>query len=137
MGYRTLAGEFCTTNREFSDLWCLLNTLIQSCILMRESLLFLTFFPWNITCICSVYMSAGFILEIDQWGSNGPPSLIFEGPFSRNGAPNPKKLSAFWDFWHSTWVTLAGCFAAILEHSGQLKKPGLKLLHIPDVCLVK
>ena len=28
---------------------------------------------------------AGFILEIDQWGSNGPPSVILGGPFSRKG----------------------------------------------------
>ena len=55
---------------------------------MRESLLFLTFSPWNIICIHSVDMWAGFILEIGHWswGSNGPPSLIFEDPFSRNGA---------------------------------------------------
>ena len=28
---------------------------------------------------------AGFILEIDQWGSNRPPSVILGGPFSRKG----------------------------------------------------
>ena len=33
--------------------------------------------------------------------------------------------------WHSTWVGLAGRFAAILQHSGQLKKPGFELLHSP------
>ena len=27
IGYRTLAGEFRVTNREFSDLQCLMNTL--------------------------------------------------------------------------------------------------------------
>ena len=91
IGYQTWAGEFCVTNREFSGLRCLLNTLIQSRILMRETSLFLTFSPWNIICIRSVYMWAGSILEIGQWGSNGPPSLIFDkkgGP--RKGAPNPK-----------------------------------------------
>ena len=30
---------------------------------------------------------AGFILEIDQWGSNGLPSVILGGPFSRKGVP--------------------------------------------------
>ena len=49
-------------------------------------------------------------------------------------APNPKKLSAFWDFWHSIWVGLSRCFATILEHSGQLKTPGLELLQNPG-CL--
>ena len=33
--------------------------------------------------------------------------------------------------WHPTRVGLAGRFAAILEHSGQLKKPGFELLHSP------
>ena len=35
-------------------------------------------------------------------------------------------MSAFLDFCHSTLAGLAGHFAAILEHSGQLKKPGLE-----------
>ena len=30
---------------------------------------------------------AGFILKIGQWGSNGPPSVILGGPFSRKGVP--------------------------------------------------
>ena len=39
-------------------------------------------------------LTAGFILEIDQWESNGLPSVILGGPFSkkrgtRKGAPNP------------------------------------------------
>ena len=33
--------------------------------------------------------------------------------------------------WHPTRVGLAGRFAAILEHSGQLKKPEFELLHSP------
>ena len=33
--------------------------------------------------------------------------------------------------WHPTRVGLTGRFAAILEHSGQLKKPGFELLHSP------
>ena len=36
-----------------------------------------------------------------------------------------------WCEWHPTRVGLAGRFAAILEHSGQLKKPGFELLHSP------
>ena len=28
---------------------------------------------------------AGFILEIGQWGSNGPPPVILGGPFSGKG----------------------------------------------------
>ena len=30
---------------------------------------------------------AGLILKIGQWGSNGPPSVILGGPFSRKGVP--------------------------------------------------
>ena len=70
-----------------------------------------------------------------KWG----PFCNFRGPLfkkggPRKGEPNPKKLKklgAFWDVWHSTWVGLVGRFAAILEHSGQLKKPGLEFLHNP------
>ena len=36
--------------------------------------------------------------------------------------------------WHPTWVGLAGRFAVILEHSGQLKKPVLELPQNPG-CL--
>ena len=64
---------------------------------------------------------AGFILEIGQWGSNGPPSVILGAPFSRKGVP--QKVIKLTD-------GLARCFAAILEHSGQLEKPGLELLQI-------
>ena len=43
------------------------------------------------------------------------------GPFSRKGVPQKEiKLTD----------GLARCFAAILEHSGQLKKPGLELLQV-------
>ena len=55
----------------------------------------------------------------------------FRGPFFKNkgvlrwiglfGTKSRQKLSAFWDFWHRR-------LAAILEHYGQLKKPGLELL---------
>ena len=70
----------------------------------------------------------GFILEVGQLGSNG-----FKGP--RKGHQiQKKKLSVFWDLWHSTWVRLAGRCATILEYSGQLKKPGLELLQNPG-CL--
>ena len=62
---------------------------------------------------------AGFILEIGQCGSNGPPSVILGCPFSRKGVP--QKVIKLTD-------GLARCFAAILEHSGELKKPGLELL---------
>ena len=27
IGYRMLAGEFCVVNEDFSNLWCLMNTL--------------------------------------------------------------------------------------------------------------
>ena len=82
----------------------------------------------------------GFILEVGQLGSNGFPSVILGSPFSRNGVQErgtkskKKKMSVFWDLWHSTWVRLAGRCAAILEYSGQLKKPGLELLQNPG-CL--
>ena len=77
-----------------------------------------------------------------QLGSNGFPAVILGSPFSRNGVqergtkspPPKKKLSVFYDLWHSTWVRLAGRCAAILEYSGQLKKPGLELLQNPG-CL--
>ena len=87
-------------------------------------------------------LTAGFILEIGQWESNGLPSVILGGPFSKKGVQERGDQiqihSAFWDFWHSTWVGLVGRFAAILEHSGQLRKPRLQLYRrIPDVCLVK
>ena len=36
--------------------------------------------------------------------------------------------------WYPTWIGLARRFAAILEHSGRLKKPGHELLHNPG-CL--
>ena len=51
----------------------------------------------------------GFILEIGQWRSNGPPSVIFGGSFSRKGVP--QKVLKLTD-------GLAGRFPAILEHSG-------------------
>ena len=44
--------------------------------------------------------NAGFILEIGQWGSNGPPSLILGGPFSRkgvHGSDSPNALPPFWN----------------------------------------
>ena len=88
-------------------------------------------------------LTAGFILEIGQWESNGLPSVILGGPFSKKKGVQERGHqiqihSAFWDFWHSTWVGLVGRFAAILEHSGQLRKPRLQLYRrIPDVCLVK
>ena len=71
----------------------------------------------------------GFILEVGQLGSNG-----FKGPRKGHQIQKKKKLSVFWDLWHSTWVRLAGRCAAILEYSGRLKKPGLELLQNPG-CL--
>ena len=70
------------------------------------------------------------------------PCCNFREPFFKKRGPRkghqirppPKKLSVFYDLWHSTWVRLAGRCAAILEYSGQLKKPGLELLQNPG-CL--
>lgn len=45
----------------------------------------------------------------------------FRGPFFKKGVP--QKVIKLTD-------GLATCFAAILEYSGQLKKPGLELLQI-------
>ena len=75
---------------------------------------------------------AEYILEIGQWGSNRPPSVILGDPFSKNGVQereSPKR--------YSTWVGLAGRFAAILEHSWQMKKPGLELLQNPGCLYVE
>ena len=40
-------------------------------------------------CMCSqfvyTYTCPGFFLEIGQWGSSGPPSVILGGPFLRKG----------------------------------------------------
>ena len=50
----------------------------------------------------------------------------FRGPFFKKGGPRkgfPQKVIKLTD-------GLARCFDAILEHSGQLKKPGLDLLQI-------
>ena len=47
------------------------------------------------------------------------PICNFKGPFFKKGGP---------------WVGLAGRFAAILKHSGQLKKTGLELMQNPG-CL--
>ena len=44
---------------------------------------------------------AEFILEIGQWGSNGPPFVILGGPFSKKGVQERIKR-------YSTWVGLAG-----------------------------
>ena len=52
------------------------------------------------------------------------PFCNFWEPFSKKGGPQR----------YSTWVGLAGRFAVILEHSGQLKKPRLELLQNPG-CL--
>ena len=70
---------------------------------------------------------AEFILEIGQWGANGPPFVILGGPFSKKGVQERIKR-------YSTWVGLAGRFVAILEHFWQLKMPGLELLQNPG-CL--
>ena len=43
--------------------------------------------------IPSSVLHTGFILEISQWGSNGPPSVILGDPFSRKGIP--KKVFEF------------------------------------------
>ena len=54
------------------------------------------------------------------------PFCNFRGPFFKKGGPrkgSPQKVIKLTD-------GLAGCFDAILEHSGQLKKPGLELLQI-------
>ena len=60
----------------------------------------------------------------------GPPSVILGDHFPRRGvqARAPPKR-------YSTGVGLGGRFTTILEHSGQLKKPGLKLLQINPRCL--
>ena len=55
------------------------------------------------------------------------PRCNFRGPFSRKGVPQKVFELIGTD-------GLAGRFAAILEHSGQLKKPGLELLQNPG-CL--
>ena len=63
-----------------------------------------------------------------------PTLLILGEPFSRNEvqpgylAPNPKKLSAFWDL---TWVKTVGHSAAILKHSWPQKKPGFEIVQNP------
>ena len=41
--------------------------------------------PRTSKLIRSDLLTARFILEIGQWGSNGPPSVILGGPFSRKG----------------------------------------------------
>ena len=51
--------------------------------------------PRTSKLIRSDVLTARFILEIGHWGSNGSPSVILGGPFSRKGAPNPNTLSAF------------------------------------------
>ena len=70
----------------------------------------------------------GFIPEIGQWGSNGPPSVILGGHISRKGGPRKGVLQKVFDsldalvpFWN-------------ILISGQLKKPGLELLQNPG-CL--
>ena len=55
------------------------------------------------------------------------PFVILGGPFSKKGVQERIKR-------YSTWVGLAGRFVAILEHSWQLKMPGLELLVNPG-CL--
>ena len=41
---------------------------------------------WRFNHVYAISLySSGFILEIGQWGSNGPPSVILGGLFSRKG----------------------------------------------------
>ena len=85
---------------------------------------------------------AGFILKIGQWGWNGPPSVILGGPFfkkgvSRMGVQERGSPKGIWTYWCRLFhgkTNLYWRVAAILEHSGQLKKPGFELLQNPG-CL--
>ena len=53
--------------------------------------------------------------SLSKGKSNGAAFCNLRGPFFKKGGP-PKGII-------STWVAFAGCFATILEHSGQLKNP--------------
>ena len=96
---------------------------------------------WNIFALFTELWTArrlnfptvtGFILEIGQWASNGPPSVISGGPFSRKGirergppkgilpgSDSPDALPPFWNI------------------LGNWKSLGSNYWRIPDVCLVK
>ena len=58
------------------------------------------------------------------------PSVILGGPFSKRGGGGSRKGSPkrYWYRLFCEKTNVYWCFAAILEHSGQLKKPGLKWL---------
>ena len=47
LGYRTLAGEFCVVNREFSNLWCPMNTLQRALFLLDFDRFLHTIVKWN------------------------------------------------------------------------------------------
>ena len=65
----------------------------------------------------SIYQ-VGFFLEIDQWGSNGPSSVILGGPFSWKGVPKkvfeligtdcPIRKRTFIDALPQFWATEKG-----------------------------
>ena len=98
---------------------------------------------------------AGLILKIGQWGSNGPPFVILGGLFNlvprvthflrekrwgrgwgfffKKGG-SPKGIRTYWCRLFHGKTNLYWRVAAILEHSGQLKKPGFELLQNPG-CL--
>ena len=58
---------------------------------------------------------AEFILEIGQWGSNGPPSVILGDPFSKKGGPR-KELSQKVFYMGRTRRTLCRHFGTFLAN---------------------
>ena len=59
----------------------------------------------------------GFIPEIGQWGSNGPPSVILGGHFSKKGVQERYLIhQTLCRYFETFWAT---------------EKPGLKLLRNP------
>ena len=56
---------------------------LLTCSLMAESINL----GFSSTLIIPNITKTGFILAIGQWGSNGPPSVIWGDPFSRKGGP--------------------------------------------------
>ena len=78
----------------------------------------------------------GFILEFGQWGSNGPPSVILGGFFSRKGVPQKvfKLTGTDCSMRKGTFIDALPSFWNIL---GNWKGLGTNYRRIPDVCLVK
>ena len=97
-------------------------------------------------CMCSqfvyTYTCPGFFLEIGQWGSSGPPSVILGGPFLRKGVQErgSHKTEKVFELIGTDFTmrkrTLIYVLPPFWNILGNWKNQGSNDCRIPDICLV-